>query len=99
MNLKEFLKPTKGKVILFAVLLLIYAVFWLIPVYYNILFNIFADYTAFNIMMSEQNIKGFYDVNAAINPIQMIVTIIAEIAAIYLLSCIIIVIKNKIKKV
>lgn len=99
MNLKEFLKPTKGKIILFVALLLVYAVFWLIPVYYNILFNIFADYTAFNIMMSEQNIKGFYDVNAAINPIQMIVTIIAEIAGIYLLSCAIITVKNKIKKV
>lgn len=95
MSLKDFLKPSKGKIILFSILLLVYVIFYLIPgllVIYN-----FAQTLSELNPPEGSNFVPF--VSIAINPIEMIVTVIAEIAAIYLLSCIIITVKNKIKKI
>jgi len=81
LSLKEFLKPTKGKIILFAIFLIIYVSFWLFPGYL-----LYLKYIGQGFPFEERNI------------IEQYITIIAEIAGIYLLSCALIAVKNKIKK-
>lgn len=98
MSPKDFLKPTKGKVILFAVMFLIYAVFWLIPglIQYPYL-QMLKSQTDLLMEGSTGEIEPLFSISL-LSPTELFVVAITEIAAIYLLSCIIITVNSKIKK-
>ncbi len=91
MNLKEFLKPTMWKIVLFAVMFFVYIIFYLFPIYLNYI----IESTALTAFHSDQKNLGVFIATPTALQAPLL---ISEIAAIYLLSCIIITIKNKIKK-
>ena len=93
MNLKEFLKPTKGKTILFAILFSVFAITWLIPVLSYYYFTVFYIKSVFDTSISGTDIVSILSAT----PLELIGTVILGTLAIYLLSCIIISVKNKIK--
>lgn len=94
MSLKEFLKPTKGKVILFAIMFSIFTILWLIPVLSYYYFTIFYIKSVFDTSISGTDIVSILSAT----PLELIGTVILGTLSIYLLSCIIITVKNKIKK-
>lgn len=99
MNLKEFLKPTKGKIVLFAVMFLIYAIFWLLPglIQYPYLLMLKSQIDTLTEGSNATDFEPFVSISL-LSPTELFIVAIAEILSIYLLSCIIIAVKNKIKK-
>ncbi len=97
MSLKNFLKPTKGKIILFAAMFLIYAIFDLIPTLtvYPLLLEMNQE--------GKSLLEGISpDLSSlptpVLTPLQLAGATSAIIMGIYLLSCALIAVKNKIKK-